>query len=329
MSDLLCLGELLVDFVPTVGERRLSEVAIFRRAAGGAPANVAAGFSRLGGTSCFIGKVGADEFGVFLRQTLIRAGVDVTYLRQTRAALTGLAFVSLRADGERDFLFYRNPAADALLEPNEVPVAEIETARIFHFGSISLIEKPARTATLQAAGQALARGKLVSFDPNVRPALWPDLSQARREILAAMEFTILLKVSHEELAFITGASAPESGASQLFARYPRLMLIAVTLGADGSVLFLRDRCLALEGFKVQAMDTTGAGDGFTAGLLYSLTEKMRESGAVDWSWPDECWSAIGRFANAVGALVVTKRGGIPAMPTRRAVKEFLRQRTGK
>ena len=132
MPDLVCLGELLIDFVPTVQGQRLRQVALFEKAAGGAPANVAVGFSRLGGKSAFVGKVGADEFGHFLRETLAGAGVDTRYLLQTNEAQTGLAFVSLRADGDRDFMFYRHPAADMLLCTEELPGSLLDSARFFH-----------------------------------------------------------------------------------------------------------------------------------------------------------------------------------------------------
>lgn len=325
MTDLVCLGELLIDFVPTVQGLLLRDVTNFEKAAGGAPANVAVGFARLGGTSSFVGKVGADEFGRFLRDTLAQAGVDTRYLLLTDEALTGLAFVSLRADGERDFLFYRNPATDMLLHPAEVPVELIEQTRIFHFGSVSLIASPAREATLDLAVLAGNRGKLVSFDPNLRPALWPDLGKAREQILRGLAMAGLLKVSQDELAFITGRRLPSEAVQWLFEKYPGLMLVATTLGREGCLISLRDRTIALPGFPIQAVDTTGAGDGFTAGLLFALNNAMTEKGlaTMEWENPWSFWTAAGRFANAVGALAVTKRGGIPAMPGRAAVEELL------
>lgn len=326
MTDLVCCGEILIDFVPTVQGYGLRHTETFEKAAGGAPANVAVGFSRLGGRSSFVGKVGADEFGRFLQETLAAAGVNTDYLYLTEEALTGLAFVSLRDDGERDFMFYRRPAADMLLRPDEVPRELIERARILHFGSVSLIAEPARGATLAAAGFAAERGRLVSFDPNLRPALWPDLALARRQIRQGLAFASVLKASEEELIFITG-EAGTAGAARLFREYPRLVLIAVTSGQSGCMLCLRGRNYTLPAFPVKTVDTTGAGDGFTAGLLFMLNGQMieRHRDVMDWEIGDDFWMLAGRFANAVGALVVTGRGGIPAMPDRAAVERFLRK----
>lgn len=310
--ELICLGELLIDFVPTVSGVGLRDVQQFEKAPGGAPANVAVGFSQLGGESGFIGKVGADDFGSALIETLHRHGVDTTGVIQTSEALTMLAFVSLRSDGERDFVFYRNPSADMLLRPEEVNDAVIVSSPFFHFGSISLISEPARTATLKAAQIASEHGRIVSFDPNLRPPLWPSLGKARHEMLDAMSRVSLLKVSEEELSFITGQSLTNEGISYLFDRFASLRLIAVTRGGEGCYLAFRDHTLTIPGFAVRAVDTTGAGDGFTAGLLYQISRAP--FGDVPWEACDDLWCSAGRFANAVGALVVTRKGGIPAMP---------------
>lgn len=331
-SDLVCLGELLVDFVPTVQGKRLRQVTFFEKTAGGAPANVAAGFSRLGGRSAFVGKVGEDEFGCFLGETLAEAGVDTSHLLRTRECLTGLAFVSLRADGERDFMFYRQPAADMLLRPEEVPWGVLDAAQVFHYGSVSLISSPAREATLTAAEYAARRHKLVSYDPNLRPSLWPSLDDARDGIRAGLPYAVLLKVCEEELAFVAGDVSAPASAARLFAEYPRLRLIAVTRGGSGCELHVRrgsaSARIPVPGFAVRAVDGTGAGDGFTAGLLRVLQRELggdrgATAEALDWDASDDFWYAAGRFANAVGALVVTKRGGIPAMPVLAEVEEFL------
>ena len=303
---------------------RLRHVTAFERAAGGAPANVAAGFARLGGASSFVGKVGADEFGWFLRDALAQAGVETSHLYATEEAQTGLAFISLRADGERDFFFYRQPAADMLLRPAEVPEALLAQCRIFHFGSVSLIASPAREATLAAAAFAGRRGRLVSFDPNLRPPLWPSLAAARDQILAGLALANLLKVSGEELVFIAERQEHDAAIAWLFREYPDLRLIATTLGRDGCLLATRGGTVALPGFPIEAVDTTGAGDGFTAGLLYVLNAGLAAEGsAAEWEPGGGLLPAAGRFANAVGALVATKRGGIPAMPDRAAVEDFL------
>ena len=354
--DLLCLGELLIDFVPTVLGRKLRDVPAFEKAAGGAPGNVACGFSRLGGSSGFIGKVGNDEFGHFLEQTLQGCGVDTSYLYKSDEALTCLAFVSLKADGDRDFAFYRNPSADMLLRADEIPVEAVQAANIFHYGSITLIDEPVRSATLLGARAAGEAGRLVSFDPNLRPQLWPSLEQARAAILEGMRWAGMVKVSDEELAFITGmecggggvadaggcgsaaaaaagaeavaASAANAAVQALLAQFPNLRMVALTSGPEGSALYTRNQVIRVPGFSVEAVDTTGAGDGFLAGLLFQMNRQMRggESGGslpFDWNQSDRFWAEAARFGNAIGAMVVTKRGGIPAMPEMSAVEKFL------
>lgn len=324
--DLVCLGELLIDFVPTVQGRNLGDVESFEKAAGGAPANVACGFSRLGGRSSFVGKVGSDEFGRFLEETLRGCSVDTSHLLKSNKAHTGLAFVSLRGDGERDFMFYRNPSADMLLEPGEVPLELIGGARIFHFGSVSLIADPARSATLAGAEKAFRLGKLVSFDPNLRPPLWPNLELARNSITEGLKWASVLKVSDDELEFVTGEMDQNKALGSLFESHANLRLIAVTLGGNGCTFALRDRLMNIPGFNMDVQDTTGAGDGFWAGVLFCLNRQMDGEGRLDWSLPAHFWEFTGRFANAVGALVVARRGAIPAMPDLETVERFLAER---
>jgi len=318
-QTVVCLGELLIDFVPETNGLALSDVASFRRAAGGAPANVAAAVSKLGGTSRFIGKVGADPFGDYLYDTLRESGVDVSTLLRTNEARTGLAFVSLRTDGERDFLFYRSPAADMLLTPEEISPGVMADAAVFHYGSVSLIADPCRSATDCAARLARDTGAIVSYDPNVRLSLWADEAVARETILARLGFADLVKVSEEEVGFLTGESHNlAAGAAKLLAAGPSV--IVVTLGAEGCRVYTASSSRAVPGLHVDAVDTTGAGDGFMGGLLYELARRgVRASELADAfedaSFADE---ALG-FANAVGAVTVTKRGAIPALPTLSAV----------
>jgi fructokinase len=184
MLDVIACGEMLIDFVSTVSGVTLADAPAFQKAAGGAPANVAAGVARLGYRAGFMGQVGDDEFGRFLADTLRKDGVDIGGLRFSADARTALAFVSLRADGEREFMFYRHPSADMLWRPEDVDAAFAAQARIFHYGSISLIGEPSRGATLAALEHARAGGALISYDPNLRLALWPGKEAARTGILA-------------------------------------------------------------------------------------------------------------------------------------------------
>jgi fructokinase len=319
---IVCLGELLIDFVPETNGQPLSEVVSFRKAAGGAPANVAAAVAKLGGRSRFIGKVGRDPFGEFLRGTLTSCGVEAA-LAETEKARTGLAFVSLKEDGERDFLFYREPAADMLLEAEEIQPAWLQDAAVYHYGSVSLIAEPCRTATLTAAQTARENGAIVSYDPNIRLPLWGDAERARREILAALPLAQLVKVSEEEVAFLCGTDDLAAGARELLAHGPSV--VVVTLGSAGCRVFTAAAEQAVPGFAVDSVDATGAGDGFVGGLLYQLAR--RNLAAADLA-AALCGTSTAvdvlRFANAVGALATTRRGAIASLPTREQVEQLLR-----
>jgi fructokinase len=313
----VCLGEALIDFVADVSGVSLIECPGFRKAAGGAPANVAVGLARLGVPARFLGKVGEDPFGHFLEQMLAEAGVETRWMRFDDEARTGLAFVSLQADGERDFVFYRHPSADMRLRPDEIDPAAFDGARVFHFGSITLIDEPSRSATRAAIDLARARGCTISYDPNLRLPLWPSAATAHREILEAMPVADVVKISDDEAAFLYGA--PERCARSILERGPRLVI--VTLGANGCDYFVADGGHGhVPGFAVEAIDTTGAGDGFVAGLLAHLpslgpgrTTPLSESELRE----------VLRFANAVGALTCTQKGAIPALPTRERVAAML------
>jgi fructokinase len=237
--------------------------------------------------------------------------VDVSGLRFSGEARTALAFVSLRADGERSFMFYRHPSADMLMRSEDVALDVLKGKKIFHFGSITLIGEPSRSATLKAAEVARADDLMISYDPNLRLALWPSADAARHSILAGLDYATVVKVSEEEVEFLTGGQ----DISSLWR--DSIQLIAVTQGADGATIYTRGGSQHVKGFKVQAVDTTGAGDGFVAGLLVGLLE-----------YKDDYMTQlepIVRFANAVGALTTTQLGAIPALPTRASVEQFMRE----
>ncbi len=318
MAEIICLGELLIDFVPTVTGTSLIEAPAFKKAPGGAPANVAVGLARLGVSSAFMGKVGDDPFGQFLAETLAEAGVDIGPLRFTDQARTALAFVSLRVDGEREFMFYRHPSADMLFTPDEVDERALRSARALHFGSISLISEPSCSATLHAIRTAREAGCLISCDPNLRLALWPDPEAARAGLQLAMREADVIKISDEELLFLTGSDDPAAAREQLW--HDRLQLMVVTLGAAGCIYFTPDHEGVVVGFSVQAVDATGAGDGFVAGLLQGL---IRDRTAIR---DPQRLREICRLACAVGALATTQRGAIPALPTWERVQHFLDDR---
>jgi fructokinase len=317
MKTVVCLGEMLIDFVPTENGVSLGQASAFVKAAGGAPANVAVGLARLGCSSAFLGMLGADAFGDWLRAVLVENGVAVQGLRQTEAARTALAFVTLHADGEREFLFFRNPSADMFYSPADVDVATIQTAGCLHYGSISLIDPLPRAATLHALAIASQTQVLRAYDPNLRLALWPDQAAAHTGLRLGFEFADLVKISADELYFLTQESDVLSAVTQLW--QPHFKLVVVTLGRAGCWYITPNFAGQVAGFVVPAIDATGAGDAFWAGLL---SQVLTDSTALtdEWALRRAC-----QFANASGALATTQRGAIPALPTHAAVAAFLHQ----
>ena len=318
MPDLVTFGEVLIDFVPTVTGVSLLDAPAFVKAAGGATANVAVGASRLGVSAGFMSKVGDDAFGRFLERELRESGVDTRALRFTAEARTSLAFVSLRADGEREFIFYRERDKDMLLDflPEEVDADYVASARFFHFGSISLVAEPSRSATRVAVSAAQAAGLTVSYDPNLRLNVWPGADEAREGLMLGWRQAGIVKASEEDMAFLTGGSVDVDAAVERL-WHPGLRLLVVTLGRRGCRYYTPAFRGEVAGFEVTAVDTTGAGDGFMAGLLSGLI-KQPDAVGDEAQLRDIC-----RYANAVGALTTTERGAIPALPTVAQVEGFL------
>jgi len=307
MIDVVALGELLIDFTPAGASAAGN--ALFERNPGGAPANVLAAVTRLGGTGAFIGKVGEDAFGHYLKTVLDGIGVDSRGLRFTKEADTTLAFVHLDAQGDRSFSFYRRPGADTMLRIQEVDTTLIDETRIFHFGSLSLTDEPARRATLATAASAKSKGALVSYDPNWRPPLWESEAAAKSGMLSGLPFADVLKVSEVELEFLTGEKDLEVGSRRLFTGDVKLVL--VTLGPKGCYFRCAKGTGLVPTYDVRVVDTTGAGDAFLGGLLVRLARTGRKFADLSLEEIEE----IVDFANAVGSLCTTKRGAIPAMPS--------------
>jgi fructokinase len=306
--SVLTFGELLIDFVALESGVTVGEASGFVKAAGGAPANVAVAAARLGLPAAFMGKVGDDPFGHYLVNLLRANHVDTRGCVFDASARTALAFVSLTAEGDRSFMFYRHPSADMLFRPDEVDAALIQQYRAFHFGSISLISEPSRSATLHAVQTAQAAGCLISYDPNLRLALWPSEQAAREGMLSGLEYAQVLKISAEEVEFLLGTCDP-AGLWR-----PQMQLILVTYGPDGASFHTRTTSGRVPGFKVEAVDTTGAGDAFVAA---ALTRLLALGEAYEAHLPQ-----ITRYACMVGALATLSKGGIPALPTRAQVEAF-------
>ncbi|XP_072999768.1 fructokinase-1-like [Typha latifolia] len=300
-------GEMLIDFVPTISGVSLSEAPGFLKAPGGAPANVAIAVSRLGGRSAFVGKLGDDEFGHMLAGILRSNGVSDAGVTFDSGARTALAFVTLRADGEREFMFYRNPSADMLLLESELNLDLIRRAAVFHYGSISLIAEPCRSAHLKAMEVAKEAGALLSYDPNLRLPLWPSPEEARTQILSIWDQADIVKVSDVELEFLTGDNSLEDEVVMKLWR-PTLKLLLVTVGENGCKYYTKDFRGSVESFAVKQVDTTGAGDAFVGALLRKLVED--QSALQD----ENKLRQVLRFANACGAITTTKKGAIPSLP---------------
>ncbi len=307
MAQVVALGEALVDCVAIQPGVALADAPAFQPVAGGAPANVAVGVARLGVACAFLGKMGADPWGDFLTRTLQEHGVDVRGVRRTAAARTALAFVSLQANGERDFVFYRHPGADMLYEPDEVDTTVLEGATVLHVGSLSLMAEPVRAATLHAVALARQQGALLSYDPNLRLSLWPDEQTARETILSLWTQANIIKVSAEEITFLAGGADEDDAVKQLW--HDNLRLLAITRGAAGCSYATASARGTVAGVEVDTVDTTGAGDAWVAAFL---TQLVKQPGVLDD--PAALEEAL-RYANAAGALTTTGYGAIPALPS--------------
>lgn len=314
MIDITAIGELLIDFTPSGKNER--GVRLFAQNPGGAPANVLAMASRLGGKTAFLGKVGRDAFGDFLRGVLVQNGIGSSGLAVDGAAPTTLAFVQLDDNGDRSFTFYRDPGADRMLTTGEIKPELIGDCRIFHFGSVSMTHEPSRSATLYAAQYAKEQGKLVSFDPNYRAMLWDSEEEALDQIKKGIAIADVLKVSEEEAQLITGDKDPAGASQKLLSMGPALVL--VSLGELGA--YYRNHACSgyVPSYQVNAIDTTGAGDAFVGAFLWKVRGMMKEELKF---MPGVELRQIISFANAAGALTTTGSGAIPAMPNMEQIRQ--------
>lgn len=306
MLDIIALGELLIDFTPA-GFSSDGNI-LFERNPGGAPANVLAALSKLGGRGAFIGKVGDDQFGYFLKGVLETNNIGIQGLKFSKEVNTTLAFVHLDEKGDRSFSFYRKPGADTTLTVDELELDVIKDAKIFHFGSLSMTDEPARSATIRAVDYARQNRKIISYDPNWRPPLWRSDEEAKKGMSLGLKYADILKVSEEELEFLTGEKDLNKGSRQLFEMGIRL--IVVTLGAKGCYYRCKAGTGCMSTYDTKVVDTTGAGDAFLGGFLYHISKLECPLNEVSKKQVEE----IVNFSNAVGALCASKKGAIPAMP---------------
>lgn len=270
MKTITCIGEALIDFIPNKKGSALKDVEGFTRMAGGAPANVAAAAAKLGGKSRMLTKLGSDAFGDHIIEVLSEAGVDTSLILRTDKANTSLAFVSLREDGNRDFSFYRNPGADMLLYKEEIPDSLFKESGILHFCSVDLIEAPVKYAHARAIKLALESNSIISFDPNIRLPLWDNPEICRNTVKSFIPYAHIIKISDEELEFITGTSDVYKAAEGFFDMNAKMLLYSK--GKDGAELITPDFIARVPSHPLKPVDTTGAGDSITGAFLYKLAE---------------------------------------------------------
>lgn len=316
MSKVYCIGEALIDFVPTVKGVRMEDVPGFVTAPGGAPANLAAAVSKLGAESAFIGAVGDDAFGRLMREVLEKYGVDTTHMCVTTKANTTLAFVALKADGDRDFVFYRKPGADMLLQESDIPEGLFAKGDILHFGSLGMVESSSRHAHIKAMRMMKEAGGILSFDPNVRLPLWEDPMDCRNTILEFLPQADLVKVSLDEMPFIFDTEDEKVVADRCFSL--GIKAVMVTRGARGSAIYTPTYSTEVASINVPVEDTTGAGDAYTGAVLSRLAAADSLEAALA---PAAIDSMIG-FANVVGSITTMKKGGIASIPTLAEVEAF-------
>ena len=314
--DVCALGELLIDFT----ENGISENGnpIMEANPGGAPCKVLAMLARLGKTTAFIGKVGNDRFGKVLSETIKDCGICADGLVFDDIVHTTLAFVHKKTDGDRDFSFYREPGADMMLRKCEIDEEIIKSAKIFHFGTLSSTHEGVREATRYGVDIAKESGALISFDPNLRPPLWDSLEDARREIEYGFEKCDILKISDNEIEFMTGLTDYDKAVRELMEKYD-IKLAFATLGKNGSRTYYGDLKAECRGFKVNTIETTGAGDTFCGSALNFILE--HDINALTENDLKELLA----FANAAAAIITTRRGALKVMPEKKEILDLLRR----
>lgn len=314
--DVTALGELLIDFTSSGISGQGNP--LFEANPGGAPCNVLAMLQKLGKKTAFIGKVGNDIFGKMLCEKVQATGIDISSLVVDEQVNTTLAFVQTLEDGDREFSFYRNPGADMMLTASEVDEDKIRNSRIFHFGTLSMTANGVEEATKRAITIAKESGCILSFDPNLRPPLWSSEEKAKEKIAYGLSVCDILKISDNEIEFMTGTADIDAGIAKIREQY-NIPLVFATLGKDGSKAYYKDICVYVEGFaNPNTIETTGAGDTFCANAL----NYVLEHGMDDLT--EENLKELLTFANAAASLITTKKGALCVMPTKDEIEEYMK-----
>ncbi len=309
--DVVALGELLVDF--TQAGKTDFGTKLFEQNPGGAPANMLSAVRKAGFHTAFIGKVGNDMHGLFLKNTLENAGIETKGIVIDNDTFTTLAFVSLTENGERTFSFARKPGADTKLCFKEIDLDLLKQTKVFHVGSLSLTDEPVRTATFEALKLAKASGAIVSYDPNYRAPLWESKDIAIERMRSLIPYVDMMKISEEETELLTPYKEPVEAAKYLIKQ--GVKVIAVTLGSKGALVCNSIGSKIVPGFKSSVLDTTGAGDSFWGGFLSQYLKSKENLEEISL----ENLETFAIYGNAVASLCVEKRGGISAIPEEKGV----------
>ncbi|NBI98639.1 carbohydrate kinase [Lachnospiraceae bacterium] len=312
--DVIAMGELLIDF--TMSGQSEQGNNLFEACPGGAPCNVLALLNKMGKKTAFLGKVGKDQFGTLLRATLEDVGINTSNLLTDEQVNTTLAFVHTFPDGDREFSFYRNPGADMMLTAEEVDEEFLAKTRLFHFGTLSMTHEGVREATKKALKAAKDKGLLISFDPNLRPPLWSSLELAKEQMEYGFGFCDILKISDNEIQFVSGKEDYDEGIRYLQETY-QIPLILLTMGKDGSRAYYKGMRVERAGFQCRTIETTGAGDTFCGSSLNYILEHDFEN------LTEEQLGEMLTFANAAAAIVTTRKGAIRAMPEKVEVENLI------
>ena len=315
LYDVVALGELLIDF--TQNGKSEQGNGLFEANPGGAPCNVLAMLNNLGKKTSFIGKVGNDQFGLMLKVTLEELGIGTENLMLDDEVHTTLALVHTFEDGDRDFSFYRNPGADMMLTADEVQDDLIKSAKIFHFGTLSMTHDGVREATKKALEVAKNAGVMISFDPNLREPLWKSLDDAKEQVLYGLQYADILKISDNEIQWLTGEEDYTEGVKKI-RELKNIPLILVSMGKEGSRAYYKDMIVAAKPFLQKiTIETTGAGDTFCANVLNYVLEHGLEN------LTEEGLTEMLTFATAAASIITTKKGALKVMPTKEDVESFL------
>lgn len=317
-TDVTALGELLIDFTECGSSHQGNP--LYEANPGGAPCNVLAMLAKLGRSTAFIGKVGNDYFGQQLKNAIEGAGICADYLYMDNNVHTTLAMVHTFPDGDRDFSFYRNPGADMMLSSEEIPVEKLKNTTIFHFGTLSMTHSGVRCATKKALETAKEAGALISFDPNLRPPLWESLDVAREQVLYGISKCDILKISDNEIQWLTGKEDFTEGVAWILERYP-IPLILVSMGKSGSRAYYQGNMVEAAPFlRGDTIETTGEGDTFCGCVLhYILGHKLEQLSEGDLL-------EMLTFANSAASLITTRKGALCVMPEKEEIEEEIRKR---